>query len=82
MNHIVIFTAGSIARLVSALAAYYADWLFAKLIDGADAGLEFLTDLYEFGCWLMELLSERLCGRQAQALRVRADEWERGLFRE
>lgn len=42
MERFALFAVGSLARLLCALAAFYSDWLFNRLLDGADAAIEIL----------------------------------------
>ena len=51
-----------LARTVSVVAALYSDWIWHKLVQGAEATIDFLQDLCDFGHWLAEELAGRWSG--------------------
>lgn len=81
MERYILFAAGAIARVLSVLAAYYSDWLFNRLLDGADAGLGFLDDVREFLSELVGVVAQRISGRRVHGYDREYDEGYRpGLF--
>lgn len=79
MERFTLFAAGSLARLLSALAAFYSDWLFNRLLDGADAGIDFVSDVIEFGHWLVGMIAQRVCGQRGRG-HIDLDDWQPELF--
>lgn len=79
MERFTLFAAGSFARLLSALAAFYSDWLFNRLLDGADAGIDLVSDVIEFGHWLVGMIAQRVCGQRGHR-QFDTDGWQPELF--
>jgi hypothetical protein len=57
------FGIGMLARLVGIVADNFARWTFQQVSEGADAGMDLLTDLWDFGQSLLRMLASQLCGR-------------------
>ena len=56
------FGLGILARAASLVAALYSDWILNKLVEGAEATLDFLEDFWEFCRWAIDELVGRLSG--------------------
>lgn len=75
------FAVGAFARFLSMVAAYYSDWLFERLLDGAEAGLDFAADVREFFDALVGVIVQRITGRRGRGYEREYDEGLRpGLF--
>jgi hypothetical protein len=62
MNEPHAFALALLSRGLSVVATAYADWLFRRISDGAEAGFDFLRDLKRFARWLVRMIAERLGG--------------------
>jgi hypothetical protein len=62
------FGLGLLARAVSVLTAMYADWIWHHLVEGAEATLDFVHDLWDFGCWAAGELAGRWSGHDRYQL--------------
>lgn len=56
------FGLGILGRAVRVLSALYADWIWHHLVEGAEAALDFLQDLWDFSCWAAEELAGHWSG--------------------
>lgn len=81
MERFLWFAVGAFARVLSMVAAYYSDWLFDRLLDGAEAGLDFMADVREFFDALVGVIVQRITGRRVHGYDREYDEGYRpGLF--
>lgn len=59
------FTIGLAARTLGLVAEHFAQWLFHQVSSGAECGLGFLDDVWEFGQALLRMLAGQLSGRRS-----------------
>jgi hypothetical protein len=62
MHRYVWFGLGILARVIGLTADLYSAWIWNKLAEGAEATLDFLEDLWEFGKWALDELANRWNG--------------------
>lgn len=67
MKDVVAFSIGVLARLVGLIAERYAGWLLHKVSEGAELGIDALTDLREFMQWLLHSAASQLSGGRGYA---------------
>jgi hypothetical protein len=78
MNQFVKFTAGMLARMLGIVAEQFARWTFRRVSEGADAGLDLLSDFWEFAEWLLQTIAGQLSGRPIRHYDDYEEEWQRG----
>lgn len=76
MKDVWAFWIGMLARLVGVIAERYAGWLFGKIGDGAELGLDLLDDIGEFFHSMLQWAASQLCGRRTFGY---DEEWRPGL---
>lgn len=68
MPRIFWFGLGVLARAVSIVAGLYSDWIWNKLVEGAEFAVDFAQDFWEFACWAVDELAGYLSGRRRYEL--------------
>lgn len=76
MRHTILFFAGVAVRLVGVVAEHYASWLLRRIGDGAEIGIDILSDLKAFLRALLDWAAEQLRGRRSLDYE---DGWHRGF---
>ncbi len=80
MERFILFGLGALARAASSVLGYYADWLFAQLVDGVDGALDLVGDLWRFARALVTNLAERIVGRRGRDFGRDGDGWEPAYY--
>ncbi len=80
MSPFLKFTLGMLARTLGLVAEHFAKWLFHQVSDGAQYGLGFLDDLWEFGQALVRMLAEQFGGRSRHRDADYGDDLHAGLY--
>ena len=68
MPRIFWFGLGVLARAVSIVAGLYSDWVWNKLVEGAEFAVDFAQDFWDFAYWAVDELAGYLSGRQRYEL--------------
>lgn len=68
MPRIFWFGLGVLARALSIAAGLYSDWVWNKLVEGAEFAVDFAQDFRGFACWAIDELAGYLSGRQRYEL--------------
>lgn len=65
MKQTIVLFASVAVRLVGVVAEHYAAWLLRRIGDGAEIGIDMLSDLKAFMQSLLAWAAEQLCGRRS-----------------
>ena len=65
MNPFLTFLAAMASRALGTLAMSYSQWLFEKLLDGADFGLGLVADAWHFLEYLYQMVAHQVSDRHS-----------------
>jgi hypothetical protein len=74
------FSIAVLARTLGLVAEHFAQWLFHQVSEGAEYGLGFLDDVWEFGQALLRMLAEQFGGRSRRRYDEYGDDLHPGLY--
>lgn len=81
MQRFILLGLAALARALSVTLDQYGDWLFERLVDGADSALDLAHDMWQFASALVTALAERLLGRSSSGVRRRdGDDWQPSYY--
>jgi hypothetical protein len=81
VHPLMTFGIGLTARFVALLAEQFAQWVFHRVSEGAEAGFDLLAELWHFCRWFLRSTAGDFCGRSGRYRSDYEEEWQPGAYR-
>ena len=81
MQPMLTFGLGLTARVVALLAEQFAQWVFHRVSEGAEAGFDLLAEFGRFCRWFLRSTAGEFCGRRGRYPDDYEEEWQPGMYR-